>query len=88
MGRLQNTGIFYWRTTTGEEVDMVIETESHVLPIEIKSTSNPRVKDAAILIAFQNEYGKKSRAGLLLHNGKETIWLTPTVLAVPWWKVV
>jgi len=51
---------------------MMIETESHVLPIEIKSTSNPRVKDAANLIAFQNEYGKKSRAGLLLHNGKET----------------
>lgn len=87
-GRMQNTGILYWRTTTGEEVDLVIETESHVWPIEIKSTANPRVKDAANLIAFQNEYGKKSRAGLLLHNGKETAWLTPTVLAVPWWKVV
>lgn len=87
-GRLQKTEILYWRTTTGEEVDLIIETEKDVLPIEIKSTSHPRVKDAANLIAFQKEYKEKSRAGLLLHNGKETTWLTPTVLAAPWWKVV
>lgn len=87
-GRLQNTEILYWRTVTGEEVDLVIETEGKVLPIEIKSTSHPRVKDAANLIAFQQEYGTDARTGLLLHNGTETQWLTPTVLAAPWWKVI
>ena len=87
-GRLMNTEILYWRTTTGEEVDLVIETEGKVLPIEIKSTSRPRVRDAANLIAFQHEYGTDARAGLLLHNGTETEWLTPTVLAAPWWKVI
>lgn len=87
-GRLLNTEILYWRTTTGEEVDLVIETEGKVLPIEIKSTSRPRVRDAANLIAFQHEYGADARAGLLLHNGTEIEWLTPRVLAVPWWKVI
>jgi predicted AAA+ superfamily ATPase len=87
-GRLQSTEILYWRTTTGEEVDLVIETEGKVLPIEIKPMSRPRVRDAANLIAFQHEYGADARAGLLLHNGTETEWLTPTVLAVPWWKVI
>ncbi|MFZ4441680.1 MAG: ATP-binding protein [Syntrophales bacterium] len=87
-GRLQNTEILYWRTTTGEEVDLVIETEGRVLPIEIKSTSRPRIKDAANLIAFQHEYGTDARMGLLLHNGTEIEWLTPTVLAAPWWKVI
>ena len=87
-GRLQNTEILYWRTTTGEEVDLVIETEGKVLPIEIKSTSCPRVKDAANLIAFQHEYGADARTGLLLHNGTEIEWLTPTVLAAPWWKMI
>jgi hypothetical protein len=87
-GRLQNTEILYWRTTTGEEVDLVIETAGKVLPIEIKSTNRPRVRDAANLIAFQHEYGTDARAGLLLHTGTEIEWLTPTVLAAPWWKVI
>jgi len=86
--RLQNTEILFWRTVTGEEVDLVIETEGKVLPIEIKSTSRPRIRDAANLFAFQNEYGKDARAGLLLHNGAAIEWLTPKVLAVPWWKVI
>ncbi len=87
-GRLQNTEILFWRTTTGEEVDLVIETDGKVLPIEIKSTSRPRISDAANLLAFQNEYGKDARTGLLLHNGTAIEWLTPKVLAAPWWKVI
>lgn len=86
--RLQNTEILFWRTIAGEEVDLVIETEGKVLPIEIKSMSRPRISDAANLLAFQNEYGKVARTGLLLHNGTAIEWLTPKVLAVPWWKVI
>ncbi len=86
--RLQNTEILFWRTVTGEEVDLVIETEGKVLPIEIKATSCPRISDAANLLAFQKEYGADARAGLLLHNGTTIEWLTPKVLAVPWWKVI
>ena len=87
-GRLSNTEILYWRTTTGEEVDLVIETEGKVLPIEIKSASKLRVKDAANLIAFQKEYDADARTGLLLYDGAAIEWLTPTVLAAPWWKVI
>ncbi|MDD5100314.1 MAG: ATP-binding protein [Syntrophales bacterium] len=86
--RLRNTEILFWRTMAGEEVDLVIETEGKVLPIEIKSTSRPRISDAANLLAFQNEYGADARAGLLLHNGTAVEWLTPKVLAAPWWKVI
>jgi predicted AAA+ superfamily ATPase len=87
-GRLSNTEILYWRTTTCEEVDLVIEKEGKVLPIEIKSGSKPRVKDAANLIAFQQEYGANARTGLLLCDCMEIEWLTPTVMAAPWWKVI
>jgi len=87
-GRLPNTEILYWRTTTGEEVDLLIETEGKVLPIEIKSATKLRIKDAANLIAFQQEYGADARTGLLLYDGAKIEWLTPTVLAAPWWKVI
>jgi len=49
--------------------------------------------DAAHLRTFRAEYGKRARAGLLLHTvneieGNEIEWLAPDVLAAPWWTVL
>jgi predicted AAA+ superfamily ATPase len=85
--RTERADILYWRTTTGEEVDFVVEADGKVLPVEIKATSRPRLKDVANLRAFRAEYGKTARVGLLLHTGNTIEWLAPDVLAVPWWKV-
>lgn len=86
--RLERAELGYWRTTTGEEVDLVVEAEDHLLPIEIKSNGRPRLADTAHLRTFRAEYGKKARAGLLLHSGTALEWIAPDVLAAPWWKVV
>ena len=48
----------------------------------------PRLADCAHLRTFRQEYGRKARAGLLLHTGRNVEWLTPDVLAVPWWRVL
>lgn len=85
--RTERAEILYWRTATGEEVDFVIETGGRLLPIEIKATTRPRLADAAGLRTFRAEYGKTSRAGLLLHAGSALEWLLPDVLAAPWWSV-
>ncbi|MGQ0547370.1 MAG: hypothetical protein ACT4P3_18895 [Betaproteobacteria bacterium] len=50
--------------------------------------ARPRLADAAHLRAFRAEYGKRSRAGLLLHTGASLEWLAPDVLAAPWWEVL
>ncbi len=86
--RLETAGIFFWRTSTGEEVDFVIETGNRLLPIEVKATTRPRLRDARHLRTFRKEYGERSRYGLLLHGGDTTEWLTSDVLAVPWWSVL
>ena len=86
--RLDRAEVLHWRTSIGEEVDFVIETAGKLLPIEVKATSRPRLSDAASLRAFRKEYGDQARAGLLLHTGSTLEWLTPDVLAVPWWRVV
>jgi uncharacterized protein len=85
--RIERADILYWRTTTGEEVDFVVEAGGRLLPIEVKSASHPRLADAATLRAFRAEYGKMSRSGLLLHTGTTFEWLTSDVLAAPWWAV-
>jgi hypothetical protein len=46
------------------------------------------VSDAKHLRAFRDEYGRKSRAGLLLHTGDRIEWLAPGILAAPWWRVI
>lgn len=80
--------LHYWRTVTGDEIDFVIESGGRLLPIEVKATTRPRLSDAAGLRAFRAEYGKATRAGLLLHAGQTLEWLAPDILAAPWWRVL
>ncbi len=86
--RLERAELGYWRTAIGEEVDFVIETGGRLLPVEVKASARPRLADTAHLRTFRAEYGKKARAGLLLHTGSTLEWLAPDVLAAPWWKVL
>jgi uncharacterized protein len=86
--RVERAELGYWRTAIGEEVDFVIETGGKLLPVEVKAGARPRLADAAQLRTFREEYGKKARAGLLLHTGTTLEWLAPDVLAAPWWRVL
>ena len=86
--RLDGAEVFYWRTTIGEEVDFVIEAGDRLLPIEVKATTRPRLRDAAHLRTFRAEYGERARSGLLLHGGDLLDWVAPDVLAAPWWRVI
>ena len=86
--RPRRAEVLHWRTTTGEEVDFVIEVNGAVLPIEVKATRRPRLGDTAGLRAFRAEYHRTTRAGLLLHGGDSVEWITPGVLAAPWWRVI
>ena len=80
--------LLYWRTAAGEEVDFVIETGDALLPIEIKASDKPRLRDTVGLRSLSREYPGQARSGLLLHTGDEVEWLAPDVLAAPWWRVV
>ena len=86
--RPRRAAVLHWRTTNREEVDFVIEVDGAVLPIEVKATRRPRLRDTAGLRAFRAEYYQTARAGLLLHGGDSVEWITPGVLAAPWWRVI
>lgn len=79
--------VLYWRTTSGIEVDFVIETPQRLLPIEVKAASRVTTGDAKGLEAFIGEYPDLADGGLLLYGGKEILPVTRRVLAVPWWCV-
>lgn len=86
--RLERVELSYWRTASGEEVDLVVESSAGLLPIEIKAAARPRLADAAHLRAFRKEYGERALPGLLLHTGSTLDWLAPGILAAPWWRVL
>lgn len=86
--QLEQPEVMYWRTTTGLEVDFVIERGGALLGIEAKATSRPRPQDARGLRAFLEEYPDKAVGGLLLHTGQDVFWMHDRVLAVPWWRVM
>jgi predicted AAA+ superfamily ATPase len=86
--QISKPDIFYWRTTVGDEVDFVVDTGRTLLPVEVKATRRPTLADARGLQTFRGEYGARSRAGLLLHDGEDTEWLAPGILSTPWWRVL
>lgn len=86
--RVQRSEVLHWRTTAGEETDFVIEADDRLLPVEVKATRRPRLRDIGGLRAFAAEYGQEARAGLLLHAGDAIEWLAPNVLAAPWRRVL
>ncbi len=84
----ERPAVLYWRTAGGEEVDFVLERNSRLLAIEVKTTKHPTHHDARHLQSFLAEYGKAAHGALLLHAGLDTHWLADRVLAVPWWRVL
>lgn len=80
--------VSYWRTTTREEVDFVLETSHRVLPIEVKASARLRLGDARALGIFLAEYADQAPAGLILYTGSQITWMRENVLAVPWWLVI
>jgi hypothetical protein len=79
--------VLYWRTATGLEVDLVVETPSRLLPIEVKASARVQPADAKGLEAFLDEYPDRTDGALLLHTGTDTFPLTRRVLAAPWWQM-
>lgn len=78
--------LHYWRTTTGKEVDFVIEHGRKLLAVEVKMTDNPSVRDIQNLLLFMDDYPETVR-GVLVHSGNNIKWLHSKVIAVPWWWV-
>lgn len=60
-----------------------MEAGDALLPIEVKATVNPRLRDTVRLRSFRREYPEQARAGLLLHDGDAVEWLAPDLLCGP-----
>lgn len=83
---LKLSPVFYhWRSNGGAELDLLLEMDSKLYPIEIKAKSNLTKHDARGIKAFRETYPKAAvEKGLILYTGKEIYKINDDVLALPW----
>ena len=75
--------IYYWRATTGREVDFVIEWGKKLLAIEVKYSQKVQYADIKNLRLFLDEY-PETIMGIVLYNGNELLRLNDKIIAMPW----
>lgn len=77
--------VYHWRTAGGAEVDLILEQNAALYPIEIKCKSNLTKADLTGLNAFRKTYPhKKIQPALVIYAGSEVYQLDEQTLALPW----
>jgi len=75
--------IYFWRTSTGSEVDIAVEADEKLVPIEVKLSSTPRPEMSLSIQAFQADLPGRSTPGYVVHPGSIRLPLGPSVTALP-----
>ena len=76
--------VYFWRTSTGMEVDLVIETRAKLVPIEVKLSSTPRPAMASSIKTFQKDFDDRALPGYVIHPGEGKLPLGSGVTAWPY----
>jgi predicted AAA+ superfamily ATPase len=87
--RVYHTGekppFYFWRDKTGNEIDLIVDIGSKLLPIEIKAskTYSPRLKSN--ILSWLNLKNNTSEKGFVIYRGEGVIGKKSTVTVIPWW---
>jgi predicted AAA+ superfamily ATPase len=76
--------LFFWRTQTGQDVDLMIERSGRLVAFEVKWGS--RIEDSTIrnLERCADDLRDALRLSIVLYGGKEALALGPRILAIPY----
>ncbi len=85
-GLRYHPGIFYWRTRNQAEVDLILEHNGALYPIEIKMKATLSGSDDSGLRAFRETYEGITpvKTGLIIYAGTECQWYDKSTIALPW----
>ncbi|MBI2440220.1 MAG: ATP-binding protein [Lentisphaerae bacterium] len=79
--------LYFWRSRDGLEIDLVIEYDGRLYPIEIKATATVTPHHAAGLRKWNELTGANETAGIIMANIDGPMSVAPGIRAVPWWWV-
>ena len=75
--------LHFWRTASGTEVDIVVETEGKLIPIEVKLSETPHPNMAKGILSFQEDFAGRAEPGYVVHPGTTRLPIAPGVTALP-----
>lgn len=73
---------YFWRSSSGNEIDLIIDFKEKIIPCEIKWADNPKQIKVKALKEFLKEY-KKSLYGLVIYNGEFHIDKEDKIIYLP-----
>ncbi len=74
--------VYFWRTSAGVEVDLLVQVSGRLIPIEVKTSATPRPALAASIRKLQNDLGEKVAPGYVIFPGRGQLPLGPGVTAL------
>lgn len=75
--------VYFWRTSAGTEVDIVVEVFGKLVPIEVKLSATPRPAMASSIRTFRADFGDTALPGYVVHPGDIRLPLGSDVTARP-----
>lgn len=75
--------IYFWRTASGSEVDLIVEAQAGLISIEIKASATARPDMAREINTFRRDFGDRAAAGYVIHPGKTLLPLGGGAIAWP-----
>lgn len=82
---IPTTTMYHWRCHSKAEVDLILERDGKLFPIEIKLTSNPAKKDTTGITAFRKTYHNQTiTPGLVICPCQEFKKISESDYALPW----
>jgi len=82
-GRGKRPHLYFWRTSTGVEVDLIVEAAGKLIPIEMKTSATPDRSMARNIVAFRKDLYGQTEKGFVIHPGDVTLPLAPDAVALP-----
>jgi len=75
--------VWFWRTSRGTEVDILVEASGKLVPVEVKLSATPKPAMASAIRAFRKDLGEKAAPGYVVHPGDICLPLGSGVTALP-----
>ena len=75
--------IYWWRTSSGDEVDFIVEYKGRIIPVEVKQSANATKEMARGLRIFLKLFADSVKVGYVVNMSKEKIFVGPDIKALP-----
>jgi uncharacterized protein len=87
LNRGEEPQVYFWRTSAGDEVDIVVNAGGTLIPIEVKLSGTPRTGMAESIQRFREDVGSAAGPGYVVHPGDVRLPLGSGVTALPFSEV-